>query len=429
MQVHLKLFSLAMGIFCSLSASLHARQPSSCVLLYFTSAHCQACSEMSIAVRKASDQSWLVREVDADRERALTSRWKIAALPTIVVLESGVEVDRITGKVDSSALLSRLEGKPVSNPAHKFEDVTKPTTAPVADPMEVSVRIRIEDGNSVSFGTGTVVDQHGSEALVLTCGHLFRELTPASRVTIDLSTATGIQTFPATVIDYQCQGTDIGLVSFPVSLPIAVAKLLPKGQALQPNEPVCSVGCDHGANPSRRDSYITKLNRYLGPANVEVAKAPVQGRSGGGLFNSRGELIGVCYAADPSLDEGLYSGPEVVYTQLQRLGLGRLYDQSQMAFNEPARTSPSRDQSFPDRSLGENWKSAIDQAAVATRLTNRPREARNDIPQSGTVLTATILDAQGNTKQLRISHPNPELLRMLQNQTDSLQSETAVANR
>ena len=27
---------------------------------------------------------------------------------------------------------------------------------------------------------------------------------------------------------------------------------------------------------------LTKLNRYLGPANVETAGAPVQGRSGGG---------------------------------------------------------------------------------------------------------------------------------------------------
>jgi thiol-disulfide isomerase/thioredoxin len=411
-----------------MSTLLSASQSSSVILLYFTSAQCQACKEMSVVVRKASDQGWLVREVDADRERTLVSRWKIAALPTLVVLESGNEIDRIVGKVDSAALQSRLGGTPKSNPVAQHGVTCMPTTANPVDPMEVSVRIRIEDGNSVSFGTGTIVDQHGSEALVLTCGHLFRGISPASCVTVDQHTSTGIQTYPATVIDYQCQGTDIGLVSFQVSMPIAVAKLLPMGQALQPNEPVCSVGCDHGANPSRRDSHITKLNRYLGPANVEVAKAPVQGRSGGGLFNARGELIGVCYAADPSLDEGLYSGPEVVYAQLQRLGLGRLYDRSQMAWNQPTMSLPAT-QDFPDRSLGDGWKAAIDQAAVATRMSIQPRDSLNGSTQNGTVITATIRDAQGNAKQLRISNPNPELLRLLQSQTDASQSEATVANR
>ncbi len=54
-------------------------------------------------------------------------------------------------------------------------------------------------------------------------------------------------------------------------------------------------------------------NRYLGPSNVEVALAPTQGRSGGGLFDAENRLIGVCFAADNDYDEGLYSGPDVVY--------------------------------------------------------------------------------------------------------------------
>ncbi len=63
--------------------------------------------------------------------------------------------------------------------------------------------------------------------------------------------------------------------------------MLPRGTQLQEKLTVASYGCDNGADPTRRDSYISKLNRYLGPSNIEVAKAPVQGRSGGGLFNSK----------------------------------------------------------------------------------------------------------------------------------------------
>jgi thiol-disulfide isomerase/thioredoxin len=428
MQVHIKKFCLALGILCGFSSWLTAREPTNCVLLYFSSTSCQACKAMSLAVRKASDQGWLVREVDADRERPLALRWKVTALPTIVVLESGKETDRVVGKLDSPALLSRLQGTPVMRIDAIDAVAPQPNVKRNVDPMEVSVRIRIEDHNSVSFGTGTIVDQHGAEALVITCGHLFRDITPASRVTVDLTSPSGMQTIPATVIDYQCQGTDIGLVSFPVSRPVAVAKLLPMGHALQPNEPVCSIGCDHGADPSRRDSHITKLNRYLGPANVEVAKAPVQGRSGGGLFNSRGELIGVCYAADQSLDEGLYSGPEVVYAQLQRLGLGRLYDQSHLALNSPNEHQRTSNQDSPGRSFGDNWKSAIDQAAIATRQATRDPAMQQEMVPSGSLLTATIHDAHGNAKQIRIPNPNPELIRLLQNQMSSSQSNTTFAN-
>ncbi len=434
MQVPIRIFCLALGILCGFHSGLSAREPMNCVLLYFTSTTCSACQEMSLAVRKASDQGWLVREVDADRERSLVFRWKVTALPTIVILESGTEIDRVVGKLDPPALLSRLHSSATIRGSRTSVSPASTTIKQNADPMDVSVRIRIEDHNSVSFGTGTIVDQHGAEALVITCGHLFRDVTPASRITVDLPSTSGMQTFPATVIDYQCQETDIGLVSFPVSKPVAVAKLLPMGCALQPNEAVCSIGCDHGADPSRRDSHITKLNRYVGPANVEVAKAPVQGRSGGGLFNSKGELIGVCYAADPSLDEGLYSGPEVVYAQLQRLGLGRLYDQSRVdqpsvAMNTSNNPLKERSQEFPDRSLGDHWKSAIDQAALATRQATRDLSMQPEAFQGANFLTATLHDAHGNSKEIRIPNPNPALIQLLQNQMNSSQNNTAFASR
>ena len=37
-----------------------------------------------------------------------------------------------------------------------------------------TVRLRVHDGRGYGAGTGTIIDVHGDEALVLTCGHLFR---------------------------------------------------------------------------------------------------------------------------------------------------------------------------------------------------------------------------------------------------------------
>ncbi len=351
-----------------------ARTPSDCVLIHFTADWCQPCRAVHDALQQLGSEGWIVRQADVDREKGLAQRWKVAELPTVIVLENGSEVDRITGEQSIESLRARVSNdfkihsdagvnhrvpedphpRPLSHKNGRGEAVGQLQASGrggAVDPMQVSVRIRIEDGNSLSFGTGTIIDQHQQEALVLTCGHLFRDLSAASRVTVEVPLNGRLEACPASVVDYQFQTADIGLVSFRTSQTLPVAPLLARGVALREGDKVCSVGCDHGADPSRRDSQITKLNRYLGAPNVEVAKAPVQGRSGGGLFNERGELIGVCYAAEPTLDEGLYSAPEVVYTQLNRLGLSRLYDRAASS-NPLALSNVSRDATPLARSYG-----------------------------------------------------------------------------
>jgi hypothetical protein len=89
-----------------------------------------------------------------------------------------------------------------------------------------------------------------------------------------------------------------------------------------------SFGCDRGADPSRRDTRITGVDKYdqhLGVSNLEIAGAPIDGRSGGGLFDETGRLIGVCNAADYEGDVGIYAGPGSVQWQLDKAGLSAIY--------------------------------------------------------------------------------------------------------
>ena len=84
---------------------------------------------------------------------------------------------------------------------------------------------------------------------------------------------------------------------------------------------VISVGCDGGADATVRETVVKSINRYSGPANLQVGFQPVQGRSGGGLFTPDGFVVGVCNAGDPADNEGEFSHLSVVDELIERNGL------------------------------------------------------------------------------------------------------------
>jgi hypothetical protein len=72
---------------------------------------------------------------------------------------------------------------------------------------------------------------------------------------------------------------------------------------------------------------VTALDKFLGPSNVEVSGLPVQGRSGGGLFTADGQVIGVCNAAVPTDNEGLYAALASIHAELDQAELPFVYRQ------------------------------------------------------------------------------------------------------
>ncbi len=310
-------------------------------ILQFGSSQCLACKQLQPAVDQLVSEGWVVRYVDTDRDRAMADRWKVRQIPTLIVLEKGKEVDRIVGASSFADLKGRLLGRaqirtpslassqspassqpsatmegfrsqpdssrsgmtPVGNASRTtsndvvFASATVPnqpngfgaamnaspdrslTPNVMIDPMAATVRIRVDDQRAESVGTGTIIDTHGQEALVLTCGHLFRDSRGQAPVTVEVFQNGQTLSLPARVIDFRADEVDMGLISFHAPFPVPVAKLRPKQLPFQENDPVFSMGCDRGADPSRRDTRITKLNRYLGPANIEIAGAPFKGEA------------------------------------------------------------------------------------------------------------------------------------------------------
>jgi S1-C subfamily serine protease len=190
--------------------------------------------------------------------------------------------------------------------------------------MAASVRIHVTIGGKISVGSGTVVESRPGRTLIITCGHIFRQLDQTSKVEVDLFEAGQARTHVGTVVRFNLE-SDVGLVSVPTSAAVASTTIAPPGYEVQKADRVACVGCSGGNDPTREQLTVTAVNKYSGPDNIECTGIPVQGRSGGGLFDTEGRLIGVCVAADQEAQRGFYSHVFTVHDLLDECNLTALY--------------------------------------------------------------------------------------------------------
>jgi thiol-disulfide isomerase/thioredoxin len=341
------------------------------VLLDFYSDSCGPCREMNPTVQSLIDAGYPVQRVNVTKNAKLATKYGVQRIPCFVMLVNGREVDRavgltserrleqmcksgvFTGAVSRSApLLARNNPPPAPQPIPPLASLPpssslsgtlnepwnpsippQPTVAPlksaaVSDTalLAVSVRLRIEDPDGRSCGSGTVIDSRGDEALVLTCGHIFRDSQGKGRITVEFfgDRTRDPQQVEGRLVSFDLP-RDIGLVAIRTNGPVAAARLAPPEYRLTPGMPTASVGCNHGDPPTVQRSQVNRLDKFQGPPNIQVAGQPVEGRSGGGLFSSEGYVIGVCNAADPSDHEGLFAAPASIYAELDRAQLAFVY--------------------------------------------------------------------------------------------------------
>jgi len=189
--------------------------------------------------------------------------------------------------------------------------------------LQASVRLRVYDPQGHSLGSGTIIDSRVqasgvSDALVLTCGHIFRDSAGNGKIEVDVFDRGMAKTVVGKLVRYDLQN-DIGFVSIRSDLPLSAIFLATEQNIPAVGDAVLSIGCDHGSDPTVQQSTIKAINSFVGPPNLQVDGQPAVGRSGGGLFNQRGELIGICNFADPTDRAGLYGAVQLAHTMLREI--------------------------------------------------------------------------------------------------------------
>jgi thiol-disulfide isomerase/thioredoxin len=472
------------------------------LLLDFTSPRCGPCRQMRPVVQRLAARGYAVREIDVERDRAVATQFHVDFTPTYVVLVDGRERARLSGAATYEQLAEMIHraANPLSAlgaadaaslatvdyttaaqepslaegprdgrivaihdpfavhappqraaPAASASTATSQPSAPAAAwphgeadatrLISATVRLSIKDPRGKSTGSGSIVDARNGMALVLTCGHLFRESGGRGNIEISLF-APGPHgaelrgTAAGELLDFDLE-RDLALVRFAASEAVAVTRIAPLGTQLAPGDAATCVGCDHGANPTAWSTHITSINRYQGHPNVEASRAPVEGRSGGGLFNDQGQLIGVCYLAEPQGDEGIYASLTSIHAKLDELQLSMVYqapsatapagevqrDPSQLA-NGPAPAPLAVRGQGPipqSSSLSADSLAAPQQQSAAASLVSNlgpdERAALEEIAQRGArseiICIIRPQHPEGRSEMIRLSGMSPEFVRAL----------------
>ncbi len=320
------------------------------ILLDFYASYCQPCQQMVPVLQKMEKDGFPIHKIDTTKQPDLLRQYKVERLPTLILLVKGKEAKRWIGPTSGAELrtamnreakrLAEARKKSQSKPeatAGLFDQIRdglsgstsrdirgqspRPSSGHQSLPaQQATVRIHLRDGRITDVGTGTIIHSGAGQSTILTCAHIFSKVSPNAEVEVEVFHGGDILKYPGKLIGGN-RDADIAFVKVAANKQFPIAKLVAPETTPQPGQPVFSMGCANGADPTQMNMRVLKYNYFEGPENITCEKDPAKGRSGGGLFNSAGELIGVCSGAFRDTKEGLYTGASAVRDLANRLSL------------------------------------------------------------------------------------------------------------
>ncbi len=424
-------------------------------LYYFTSANCPPCRQMMPTIDRLSSQGFAVSKIDVGVQPKWAKHFNVTQTPTCVIVADNTIYGRNTGIISLDRLrramveterLAKLDRtkktnghvRTVSAPANNrvpstanraqstiaktSYDAEIPTAShsqrlsPKQIAFRATVRLRVEDPEGISHGTGTIIDVRDGHALVLTCGHIFRESAGKGEISVDYGFGDSAQRSRGRLIQCDWDEKDVALVTMSIKKSIQPVPLAPASLQFQRGERAFSVGCSHGKDPTIKECQIKRVAMY-GLANsksnvrakkIDTTVRPVDGRSGGGLFTTDGRLIGVCNAAATEIDEGIYSALENVYWQLKQARLTHIGSNSTNSRNRQAQRQTTQQNVWtiqakaPD---GRVYTVSNPSAELMRKIASESRRNINSSPQLQPRDMPVVRQSQLPNSQYRAQSP------------------------
>ncbi|MDR0704323.1 MAG: trypsin-like peptidase domain-containing protein [Planctomycetaceae bacterium] len=364
--------------------------PQDATLVFVTTPDCGYCRQVAPLVKEIAEMGYSVETVDASQHPDLVrNQLNVSAFPTLLMLSHDRIIDRVAGGGNPVTLKSRIlymfelavesqrknseiiqasfvtpssatpssatsgnAANPILPAGLKTESKTvlktvenTPTNpATISSWITSSVKLRVDADNTHSWGTGTIIDTRKGEALILTCGHIFRDSQGKGKIEVHLFGQNSTVRVFGRCLHYDLE-IDLALVVIVPPCPVQAIPIAPPQYRILPEQRVLSVGCDGGANPTVREHRVMSTDRIGTPREnalpfhyIQVFGAPVSGRSGGGLFTEDGYLIGVCNTADPVQNDGHFVPPQMIRHVLQSMQLSEIYENPSLTDQSSALT-------------------------------------------------------------------------------------------
>lgn len=257
----------------------------------FTATWCGPCKTMQPTIETLKREGYAIRQVDVDGNPDVAKQYNVTQIPCVVFVDSGGgEITRVVGvaSVDKLRDLFARHSAKGRTPS-KWQYIPRPTKHRAS-----VLRILTHDGKENGYGSGTLIHV-GTQELVLTARHV---IAGAKQVT--LRDATG-QECPALVL-----GTDpvwdCALLQ-PVGALAADASYVAEGDDAKIDSDREYETCGWG--PPNTQLACSYPNRFVAWVDhqqntgitdwMALAGSSRPGDSGGPVFNSNGQLVGIIW--------------------------------------------------------------------------------------------------------------------------------------
>ena len=75
---------------------------------YFSATWCGPCKSFKPVINEIASEGYSVQFIDIDQSPNMATQFRVMSVPTVIIEENGIEVDRFVGSIPKQMILERL---------------------------------------------------------------------------------------------------------------------------------------------------------------------------------------------------------------------------------------------------------------------------------------------------------------------------------